>query len=319
MIPSLSLISLFAATLYESEGEVRKDIQKFWDQTRFELDKVSMAPFLEEVPLDGLLFEFRVKSVINYRVALTSFEGRRIRAWFTLPAGQPPTGGWPAVMVLPGYPGVLALPLHLVHSGYATLSLYPRGQGESVREWEVEHDTRLTYHITDKDKYYYRGAYMDCVRGLDFLSQREEVDAHRIGVWGGSQGGGLTLATASLDKRPRVAVSIVPWLCNFPVAAGITTVPYKELHDYLEEHPDQREQVMATLEFFDTLNLANDITCPTIVSTAIKDEVHPYRTVMPVFERIPALKSAVVYPDLEHGAGSDFAGHALEWLGRYLR
>jgi hypothetical protein len=31
------------------------------------------------------------------------------------------------------------------------------------------------------------------------------------------------------------------------------------------------------------------------------------------------LKSAVVYPDLEHGAGSDFAGHALEWLGRYLR
>ena len=77
MIPSLSLISPFAATSYESEGEVRNDIQKFWAQTRSELDKVSMDPFLEEVPLDGLLFEFRVKSVVNYRVAITSFEGRR--------------------------------------------------------------------------------------------------------------------------------------------------------------------------------------------------------------------------------------------------
>jgi hypothetical protein len=50
---------------------------------------------------------------------------------------------------------------------YATLSLYPRSQGESA-EWQIEHGTRLIYHVTDQERYYYRGAYMDCVRGIDF-------------------------------------------------------------------------------------------------------------------------------------------------------
>ena len=107
--------------------------------------------------------------------------------------------------------------------GYATLSLYPRSQGESLQEWQIEHGTRLIYHVTDRERYYYRGAYMDCVRGIDFLHRRTEIDTSRIGVWGSSQGGGLTLATAALDHRVSAAVAGVPWLCNFPVAAEVTT------------------------------------------------------------------------------------------------
>ena len=296
-----------------------EDVKRFWEQTRSELAKVPLNVSVEPVVPDGLLFEYQVKSVINYRVVMSSFEGKRIRAWLTLPAGEPPTGGWPAVMVVPGYGEVLALPLHLVKYGYATLALYPRSQGESRHEWELEYGTKLTYNLTDKNHYYYRGAYMDCLRGIDFLSNRSEINKNRIGVWGGSQGGGLTFATAALDPRPSVAVAAVPWLCNLAVAAEITTFPYSELHDYLAEHPEQRQEVLATLAYFDTLNLAEAITCPTIVSTALVDEVHPYRTVMPVFEKIPALKSILVYPDLNHGASSDFTVHAMAWLDRYLR
>ncbi len=298
---------------------LRDDIRRFWEQTRSELAKVPMDASLEPVDPDGFLFEYRVKSVTNYRVILSSFEGKRIRAWFTVPAGEPPAGGWPAVMVVPGYTGIMALPIHLVHYGYATLALYPRGQGESTAEWQIEYGTKLTYNLTDRNRYYYRGAYMDCLRGLDFLSARPEIDGNRLGVWGGSQGGGLTLAIAALDRRLRAAVAIVPWFCNLPVAVGITSPPYNELHDYLAEHPEQREEALATLEYFDPLNLAETITCPIIVSTAIVDEVHPYRTVMPVFEKISALKSIVVYPDLDHGASSDFAVHARAWLDYYLR
>ena len=296
-----------------------ESMKRFWEQTRSELAEVPLDVSVEPVEPDGLLFEYQVKSVINYRVIMSSFGGKRIRAWFTVPAGEPPPGGWPAVMVVPGYGGVLALPLHLVQYGYATLALYPRGQGESKHEWELEYGTRLTYNLTDKNHYYYRGAYMDCLRGIDFLSGRSEIDKNRIGGWGGSQGGGLTLATAALDPRLRVAAAAVPWFCNLAVAAEITTFPYSELHDYLAEHPEQRQEVLATLAYFDTLNLAEAITCPTIVSTALADEVHPYRTVMPVFEKIPALKSILVYPDLVHGASSDFTVHAMAWLNRYLR
>ncbi|MBI3329090.1 MAG: acetylxylan esterase, partial [Nitrospinae bacterium] len=273
-----------------------EEIRKFWEETRAALDKVDMKAQVKPVEeCDVFTMEGRIKTRAVYQVIMSSLEGRRIRAWYAVPSGQPPSRGWPAIMEVPGYGGTMPLPLHLVQYGYATLSLYPRSQGESLKEWEIEAGTRLVYHVTDRDRYYYRGAYMDCVRGVDFLSSRPEIDPSRIGVWGFSQGGGLTLATAALDRRVSAAVAGVPWLCNFPVAAEITTAPYVELHDYVVAHPRERAQVLATLAYFDQLNLADVIACPTLLGSAITDEVHPLRTVMPVFETIRAMKAIIVY------------------------
>lgn len=209
-----------------------KEIQTFWDQTRESLAEVEMDAKVEAVEeSDVFTMEGRIKTREIFQVIMSSFEGRRIRAWYTVPSGQPPPRGWPVVMEVPGYGGTMPLPVHLVQYGYATLSLFPRSQGESLKEWEIEQGTRLVYNITDRDRYYYRGAYMDCVRGLDFICSRPEIDTGRIGVLGFSQGGGLTLATAALDHRVSAAVAGVPWLCNFPVASNITTSPYVELHD----------------------------------------------------------------------------------------
>jgi cephalosporin-C deacetylase len=297
-----------------------EEIRKFWEQTRAALAEVKMDATVEPIEQsDVFTMEGRIKTRTIYRVIMSSFEGRRIRAWYTVPSGHPPARGWPAIMEVPGYGGILTLPLHLVQYGYATLSLYPRSQGESLQEWQIEHGTRLIYHVTDRERYYYRGAYMDCVRGMDFLHSRAEIDTSRIGVWGSSQGGGLTLATAALDHRVSAAVAGVPWLCNFPVAAQITTSPYVELHDYLQQHPEDRDRALATLAYFDQMTLAETIACPTLIASAITDDVHPLRTVMPVFEKIPALKSIVVYPDLDHEYRTDFTVHGKAWMARYLR
>lgn len=297
-----------------------EEIRKFWAQTRAALAKVDMDAKVEPVEsTDPFAMEGAIKTRTTCRVIMSSFEGQRIRAWYTAPSGHPPARGWPAILEVPGYGGILPLPIHLVQYGYATLTLYPRGQGESLKEWQIEHGTRVIYNVTDRERYYYRGAYMDCVRGIDFLCSRPEIDGSRIGVWGFSQGGGLSLATAALDRRIAAAVAGVPWLCNFPVAAEITTAPYVELRDYLAQHPEQRDQALATLAYFDQLNLAEEITCPTLIASAIIDEVHPLRTVMPVFGRMRSLKSIIVYPDLEHEYRTDFTNHAKAWMDRYLR
>ena len=288
------------------------EVATFWDKTRAQLAEVPLEASVEvEESMSDL-------HIVTHRVVLTSYEHRKIRAWFTIPKGRAPQRGWPGVMVVPGYGGGLVLPGYYARYGYATLSLFPRSQGESLHEWEIEHDTRVTYNITDKDTYYYRGAFMDCIRGLDFMDSRPEVDSSRMAVSGSSQGGGLTLATAALDHRPKAAVAGVPWLCNFPIAVDLTNFPYSEIRDYLAQHPDHRAAALETLSFFDQLSLADWIECPTLVSTAVIDEVHPYRTVMPVFERIRALKSVVVYPDTDIAHASDFAAHGADWLQRYL-
>ena len=296
------------------------EISDFWRKTRAELDEVEMNASLELVEdADEFTKEGWVKTRTVHRVIMSSFGGRRIHAWYTVPAAKPPARGWPAILDVPGYAGIVPLSLHLSQYGYATLTLFPRSQGASLKEWEIEHDTRLTYNITDRDQYYYRGTYMDCVRGVDFLDSRAEVDSERIGVWGFSQGGGLSLSTASLDHRVRAAVAGVPWMCNFPVGAGLTSHPYDELHDWLAEHPAEREAAMDTLTYFDQLSLADDIACPVLVGGAIKDEVHPLRTVMPVFELIRSMKSIIVYPDLENEYRTDFTHHGKAWMDRYLR
>jgi len=79
------------------------------------------------------------------------------------------------------------------------------------------------------------------------------------------------------------------------------------------------DQALATLAYFDQLHLAEEITCPTLVASAGIDEVHPLRTVMPVFEKIRSLKSIIVYPDLEHEYRTDITNHAKAWMDRYLR
>ena len=289
-----------------------KNLTEFWRRTTKELALTKLKPSLAEVP------EQSGREFTTYSVVMESFRGRRIRGWYSVPNDPAPGGRFPAVLAVPGYGGDKPIPTHLVSSGFSVLTLYPRGQGESRHEWELESGTKLIYCIDDKEEYYYRGAYMDCVRGLDFRCSRPEVDAARLGMWSRSQGGGFTLATAALDHRLRVAVAEEPFLCNYPVAIDIITSPYRELCDYTAQHPEQRDAILETLAYFDCKNLAPQIECPTLMNIGLKDETCPYRTIMPVFEQIPGPKAIHVYPELTHSPCTDFNAHAMSWLRRYL-
>lgn len=288
------------------------DLLAFWQET---------IELLQEMPMRAVITDAPAQSGREYvtsRVQLDSLDGKRLRAWYSVPKDPVPGRQLPAVLAVPGYGGDKPIPTHLVMSGFAVLTLYPRGQGESCQEWTLEHSTKLTYHVTDKARFYYRGAYMDCLRGLDFLATRPEIDATRLGMWSRSQGGGLTLATAALDARLRVAVAEEPFLCNYPLAITVTSRPYVELHDYVAAHPAERQAILETLAYFDPLHLGPQIQCPTLVNIGMRDEVCPAATILPVFERITAPKALHVYPDLTHMPCTDFNAHALHWLRRYL-
>ena len=85
----------------------------------------------------------------------------------------------------------------------------------------------MTQGVLSPADYYYRGAYVDCLRALDVLGAQPEVDPSRIGLTGVSQGGALTLAVAALDpqRRARLAMPDVPCLCHFRRAVDVASVP----------------------------------------------------------------------------------------------
>ena len=289
-----------------------ENLLNFWNRTKHDLSQFDVSFTLEDVP------ERSTREYRTYQLVLNSFHGIQIRGWYSVPTDPPPNGRFPAVLAVPGYGGMKEIPTHLVVSGFVVLTLFPRAQGESSQEWQLDHGTKITYNLFNKDDYYYRYAYMDCIRGLDFLCCQAEVDSSRIGMWSRSQGGGLTLATASLDSRLSVAVAEEPFLCNYPEAINITSSPYKELYDYIKFNSDSTEDILNTLFYFDTLNLVQSIECPTLMNIGMKDETCPYNTIMPVFERIKAVKAIHIYPELPHSPCSDFNAHAMNWLRRYL-
>ena len=287
-------------------------LDAFWERTLSELAEIPMDARIEPAP------ELNGREFTTSQVTLTGRDKIRIRGWYSVP-NDAPRGRFGAVLTVPGYSGRKPIPVHMVQQGYAVLTLFPRGQGESLAEWKVEAGTKLTCYITERDRYYYRGAYADCIRGLDFLRSREEIDPERIGMWGRSQGGGLTLVTASLDCRLKAGVAEEPFLCNYPVAIETATKhPYTELQAYLEAHPSEREAALNTLAYFDPMSLVDRIACPMMVNIGMKDETCPFQTIMPVFEKIRCQKALMVYPELGHSPCTDFNNHAGNWLAQYI-
>jgi cephalosporin-C deacetylase-like acetyl esterase len=73
----------------------------------------------------------------------------------------------------------------------------------------------------------------NCIRALDYLETRPEVDANRFGVTGRSGGGAYSWWVAALDERIKVAVPV----------AGITSLQNHVVDGCVEGHCDCMYQV----------------------------------------------------------------------------
>ena len=118
---------------------------------------------------------------------------------------------------------------------------------------------------------------MDCVRGIDFLCSREEINKKKIAVFGGSQGGGLSFATAALDQRVSLCAPVVPFLAHWK--KYFKTSDWPEMNEWVESKKERTwERTLKTLSYFDSMNLATRIQCPVFMGVGLQDPVCPPAT-----------------------------------------
>ena len=290
------------------------DLWSFWDSARSELADVDMEATRSPAP------EHSTEMALVYHVTLTSVGGERITGWFAAPPA-PPTARLAGLLFLPSYGGELDVTwaTRWAEQGFATLLLFTRGHGPEP--FPAGADGKIVHGLDTPEDYAYRGIYLDCLRGLEFLQAQPEVHPHRVAVTGSSQGGGLALATAALaPERVAVAAAHVPlmagleWVLAQDSAAG----PYGELLAWVAEHPDERAQAVATLAYFDIANLAAHIECPTFVSAGGRDGICPAPSISAAFEAIRSTKSLLSEPAMGHEWLDDSASHMTSWLTHYL-
>ena len=287
-----------------------QEIHAFWQKTLSRLAAEPMEAVVEKLN-EPLPYQ-------KFRVTLRGLDGVHFRAYLALPVqGESKAKPLPAIVTAPGYGGTQqGVMLSECMRGYAILQVYPRSQGESEELWKIDGPDKLTWHIQSPDGAYYQGAFADMVRAIDYLVSRSDIDADRIALVGTSQGGGIALAVAGIDVRVKVVVAHVPFLCDMRQAA---TIPNAMVRNVLAKEKVAPTPALATLDYFDPLNLAENIRGPVLVSAGGKDEVCPLPTIRSVFDRVPGVKSLMIYPELPHTSCAAFYEMTWPWLDYYLR
>lgn len=159
--------------------------------------------------------EFRVE-----KIAYESLPGYYVTANVFVPS----TGGgpFPAVIITPGHGpagklGEYNWGANLARAGVMTLAIDVFGQGERLQHYdpeleaskversgEHEHASLSTALVGQHVGRYFVN---DGIRGVDYLTQRKDVDAKHIGAFGCSGGGTATAYLAALDPRISVAAT----------------------------------------------------------------------------------------------------------------
>ncbi|MGW6935988.1 acetylxylan esterase [Lentzea sp. NPDC054927] len=310
--------SLDELTGYRPHLPAPPDFDAFWTRTLTEARAGGGAVKAERVTDRHLLRTVEVNDV-----RFPGWNGEPVAAWLLRP--REAERSMPVVVTYAGYTGGRGLPTdHLLWSaaGYAQLVVDSRGQGHETPDRGEGDGTQwakgfMTRGIDSPENYYYRRLITDCVRAVDAAGELPGLDAERVIVAGGSQGGGLAIAVAGLTRVAAVLAD-VPFLCHFRRAAEMCgDGPYQELAEYLRWHSRHRvNDTFATLSYFDGVHFAQRALAPALFSVGLMDPVCPPSTVYAAFNRYAGGdRTMTVWPFADHGGGhGSNSVTQLEWL-----
>jgi len=286
-----------------SEKTAKADFDEFWANTLAELATVPMDLQMTLMPENS-------DSCRNvYRVEYKSLGGVTVGGIYAEPVAE---GTYPALVEYMGY-GADVYPYHGVDNPETIQFLV------SVRDQGIFRDEQQRWidrGLASKEDFYYRGAFCDAVRAVDFIASREKTDQSRIFGWGESQGGALTWIAASLDHRFRAIAPAVPFLSDYEDYAKIVWWPMWEVFETIEKEGLDKAEVLDMMTYFDVMNFTEKIECPVKMGFGLQDPVCPPHTNFAGYNNVRTEKTWNVYPLCGHGIWqvSEWAEERNRWF-----
>ncbi|HEV8591835.1 MAG TPA: acetylxylan esterase, partial [Pyrinomonadaceae bacterium] len=298
------------------------DFDQFWNEGKAQLAKIPLDTKMELLPASGTS-KVDVYHVSFQNVGTGISKVSRIYGILAIPKSTDPNKKFPALLRVPGagvrpYTGQVAL----TELGIITLEIGIHGMPVNL-PLQVYDDLRagslnryMYYNMDDRETYYYRRVYLGLVRANDFLTSLQQYDGKNLGVIGGSQGGGLAIATAALDPRVKALSASYPALSDM---AGYTANRAGGWPHAFKDVKMRTKEKLETARYYDTVNFARRVKVPGVYSWGFNDEVVPPTSSFAAYNVITAPKTLLLGLELGHANSAEQTDRINSWIEEVLK
>ena len=284
----------------------KEDFDAFWEQSLRELAEVPMDCRMTLVP------EYSTARRNVYEVEFKSLGGATMGGIYAEPV-QP--GKYPAIIEYMGYGAETFHYWGDDNPETVQLLVSVRNQGIFLDEGHW-----ILRGLDSKENFYYRGAYCDAVRAIDFICSREKVDCERIVSKGESQGGAFCWISAALDHRVKAIAPAVPFMSDFEDYGDIVYWPVHEVLEEADRLGIAHDRIFDLLSYFDIKNFTSRVGCPVLMAFGLQDPTCPPHTNFAGYNMVRGEKEWYCAPLCGHGMWqeSEWVKLREEFLQKHL-
>ena len=295
--------------VYQGINPKPADFDEFWDSSLAELDSIEPTPSFK--PAD-----FSCDFAECFDLTFRSTKGALIYAKFARP--KKIEGKLPALIKFHGLSGNCGKWISLmqyVAQGFCIAALDCRGQGGLSQDVGGSFGTTYTTPFVrgldgEPEGLYYRDVFLDTALLTRIVMSLDYVDETRVGVYGGSQGGALSVACAALVPSVKLCAPTYPYLSDYKRVweMDLDKGAYEGLRyyfRYFDPRHEREDEVFTKLGYIDIQYLAPRIKAKVRMATALMDTTCPPSTQFAAYNKMTCEKEMVLYPDYTHEGLSD--------------
>lgn len=304
---------------YQGTNPKPVDFDEYWEKALDEMKSVDPQVLMVRA-------DFQTPTVECYDMYFTGVNGARIYVKQLRPKNA--TGKIPAVLRFHGYScnsGAWCDHLLYAASGVAVFAMDVRGQGGKSEDVGGVRGNTLHGHIIrglDEDnphKLLFRDIFLDTAELAKIVMELDFVDETKVYATGGSQGGGLTIACASLEPGIAKAATEYPFLCDYKRVwdMDLDEIAYAELRSYFRNFDPRHErerEIFTKLGYIDLQYLAPRINGEVLMLTGLMDNICPPSTQYAAYNKMTCKKRHLLYPDFGHEVLADESDIIFKFL-----
>lgn len=283
-------------------------------------------------PGSDIVIEQELAQGSNYRRYYASYlsEGLKIYALLTVPNGEPPPGGWPAIVFNHGY---------IPPAQYRTTERYVAYVDRLARSDYIVF--RIDYRGHDRSEGAPTGAYsdpgylIDVLNAVSSLQRFAQANPEKIGMWGHSMGGYLTLRAMVISDVLKAGVIWAGVVGSYPDmlerwrrSSGLLPTPRPGSRRWREDWVQRYGSPEQNPEFWSSIS-ANaflaDLSGPLQLHHATADRDVPWEFSQTLFEQVQAAGregELYLYEGDDHNISGYFGAamrRTIEFYDRYLK